>query len=326
MRTSEDFQKLVVQMRKKGFYKSKEPLAVDWRAYTTNQINDIIDTLKFIRSEVDKVYTPLRVRKRGRPEVGVGNLAKAVLFVELYGIDERRAEGWITLMAPHLGIDEHIDDRVLGKAYQNKAVIAILEQIFEETKTNDGVMSGDGTGLEGSRKENYESTKKKTNYLTSVVDSREVVQAFDVGNKAECPAMHELVGKIKDSLLKDLTSVLKEAKLTLDAGFVDRKLAQLIEDSGIIPFIFPKKNNVITPKGYPAWGRMCKRLIGDVQAWLAEYHIRSHAESFHSSFKRIFGIVTKRLTITVYTQVLCRIIHNNRRKINYHYLKNTQPE
>lgn len=321
VRKSKDFQKLVVQMRKKDFYKSREPLPVDWKAYTTNQINDIIDTLKFIRNEVDRVYMPRCVRKRGRPAVDAGNLAKAVLFVELYGIDERKAEGWIRLLGPHLGITEHIDDRVLGKAYQNKTVISILEQIFEETKTNDCNMSGDGTGLEGSRKENYESTKKKSNYLTSVVDSREVVQAFDVGNKQECQAMHELVMRIKDALLHDLTTMLKMAKLTLDAGFVDRKLAQLIENSGITPYIFPKKNNVITPKGYPAWGRMCKKLIDNVQAWLAEYHIRSHAESFHSSFKRIFGIITKRLPITIYTQVLCRIIHNNRRKINYYNLK-----
>ena len=321
MRKSKDFQELVVKMRKKGFYKSKEPLSLDWHAYNTNQINDIIDSLRFIRVEVDGVHTPLRVRCVGRPATDAGNLAKAILFVEMYGIDERKAEGWITLLGPHLGITEHIDDRVLGKAYQNKAVIVILEQIFEETKTNDGGMSGDGTGLEGSRKQNYESTKKKTNYLTSVVDSREVVQAFDVGNKQECQAMHDLVTRIKETLQKDLTNVLKTAKLTLDAGFVDRKLIQLIEDSGIIPFVFPKKNNAITSKGYPAWGRMCKRLINDVQTWLTEYHIRSHAESFHSSFKRIFGIVTKRLTITVYTQILCRIIQNNRRKTQYHYLK-----
>lgn len=326
MRTSKEFQALVVKMRKKGFYKSKEPLCLDWHAYNTNQINDVIDSLKFIREQVGKVHVPLHVRSVGRPATDAGNLAKAILFVERYGIDERKAEGWITLMAPHLGITEHIDDRVLGKAYQNKAVIAILEEIFQETKTNDGNMSGDGTGLEGSRKQNYESTKKKTNYLTSVVDSREVVQAFDVGNKQECQVMHDLVARIKESLLKDLTNVLKAAKLTLDAGFVDRKLIQLIEDSGIVPFVFPKKNNVITAKGYPAWGRMCKRLIEDVQAWLAEYHIRSHAESFHSSFKRIFGIITKRLTLSVYTQVLCRIIHNNQRKTQYHYLKNTQPE
>ena len=321
MRKSKDFQRLVVKMREKGFYVPQEQRAIDWAAYTLNQINDLMDTLKFIRTEVDKIHQPKENNSVGRPPTDPGDLAKSILFVEMIGIPERKAEGWLMLIGHHLGIENRIDDRVLGKAYQNKEVISILEKVFENNKTNDGNMGGDGTGLEGSRKENYESTKKKTNYLTSIVDSREVVQAFDVGNKAECPVMHELVGKIKDSLLKNLTNALKAAKLTLDAGFVDRKLTQLIEDSGIIPYIFPKKNNVITPKGYPAWGRMCKKIIDDVQAWLAEYHIRSHTESFHSSLKRVFGVVTKRLNITVYTQILTRIIHNNRRKTNYHTLK-----
>jgi transposase len=323
MRKSKEFQELVVQMRQKGFYKSKEPLAIDWKAYTANQINDIIGMLEFIRLEVDKVHQPKEHFSVGRPPVDAGCLAKAILFVESLCIPETKAEGWIVLLGHHLGIEERIDDRVLGKAYQNKAVISILEKVFENNKTNDCKMSGDGTGLEGSRKENYESTKKKTNYLTSIVDSREVVQEFDIGNKQECQAMHELVSRLKNELKKDVTKTFNKAKLTLDAGFVDRKLTQLIEDIGIIPYIFPKKNNVITSKGYPAWGRMCKKIIDDVMAWLKEYHIRSHAESFHSSFKRIFGIVTKRLNITVYTQTLCRIIHNNRRKTNYHKLKQT---
>lgn len=310
-------------MRKKGFYIPKAQQEVDWSAYTTNQINDLIDTLKFIRNEVDRVHQPREHVAVGRPPTDAGELAKAILFAELIGIPERKAEGWLILIGHHLGIENHIDDRVLGKAYQNKEVISILEKVFENNKTNNGEMCGDGTGLEGSRKENYESTKKKTNYLTSVIDSHEVVQQFDTGNKHERTAMKYLVEKIKIEIKKGLNLLMKKAKLTLDAGFVDRKLTQLIEDSGITPYIFPKKNNVITPKGYPAWGQMCKKIIENVQTWLAEYHIRSHAESFHSSFKRVFGVVTKRLNTTVYTQVLTRIIHNNRRKTNYHNLKTT---
>jgi transposase len=321
MRTNKEFQKIVVQMREKGFYKAREPLSVDWSAYTANQISDIIETLKFIREEVDKVQVPTQENVVGRPPVNPSELAKAILFVETFCIPERKAEGWIFLMAPHLGITKKIDDRVIGKAYQNPAVIFILETVFGNNKSNDRKMSGDGSNLEGSRKDNYESKKKKDNYLVSIVDSREVVQAFNVGEKGECPVMHGLVEKIKKELEKDVGKFLGKAKLTLDAGFVDRKLVQLIEDGGITPYIFPKKNNAIASRGYPAWGRMVKQIIENVMNWLEEYHIRSHAESFHSSFKRIFGIITKRLTITVYTQVLCRVIHNNRRKTNYHKLK-----
>ena len=53
-----------------------------------------------------------------------------------------------------------------------------------------------------------------------------------------------------------------------------------------------------------------RTLIGKI-----EYHIRSHTESFHSSFKRVYGIITKRRTFTKLTQVTTRIILHNRQRI-----------
>lgn len=320
MFSSKDLQKLVPKMREKGFYISQEQRKIDWPAYTSAQINEITDTIRFIKTEVDKVHTPEKHKNVGRPPTDAGILAKAILFVELFGIPERKAEGWIFLIGHHLGISEHIDDRVLGKAYKRFDVINILEKVFKNNLECDGQMSGDGTGLEQSRKENYESTKKKGLYMTSIVDSKERVQAFDIDGKQECQAMHFLVKEVANTLKKNVNKLLKEAKLTLDSGFVDKKLAQLIEDSGIVPYIFPKKNNTLKSKGYPGWKRMLLKLLKNVQDWLKEYHIRSHAESFHSSFKRIFGIITKRLNKTTYTQILSRIIHNNRQKTTYYNL------
>jgi hypothetical protein len=61
-------------------------------------------------------------------------------------------------------------------------VAEILYEIFLTTIDSDGILSGDGTGLEKTRKQNYESQKKNYEgwYMTSIVDSREVVQAFDI--------------------------------------------------------------------------------------------------------------------------------------------------
>lgn len=313
---SKDLQKLAPKLREKGYYIPKEERNIDWSAYTLNQINDIVDTLNFIRNEVDKVYTKRPHTSVGRPPVDPGNLAKAILFVELYSLPERKAEGWIKLLGHHLGIDEHIDDRVLGKGYKNLKVISILEKVFKNNRSSDGNNGGDGTGLEKSRKENYESTKKKGLYMTSIVDSREIVQSFDISGKHECQIMHELVLELKEIIESSNLKEIK-AKLTLDAGFVDRKLAQLIEDCGLVPYIFPKSNLTLTSKGCPAWRRMWLNLLKGTQEWLKEYHVRSHTESFHSSFKRVFGIIRKILDEAIYTQVLCRIIHNNRRKLNY---------
>lgn len=326
--TTKELQALVPKMREKGFYVSQKPRRIDWAAYTTSQINDILDTIRFINIEVDKVHRPIKHNMVGRPPTDAGILAKGILFIEAFKITERKAEGWLYLLGHHLGIYQHIDDRVIGKAYNRRDVTGILEQVFKNTRENDGQMCGDGTGLERSRKDNYENNKKskkgnkKCLYMTSIADSKERVQAFDIDGKQECQAMHILVKEVADVLKKDVNKLLKKAKLALDSGFVDRELAQLIEDSGIIPYIFPKKNNVLKSKGHMGWKRMLVKLIEDVQAWLQEYHVRSHSESFHSSFKRIFGIVTKRLDNATYTQVLARIIHNNRRKTEYYHLAN----
>jgi transposase len=314
---SKDLQKLVPKLRQKGFYIPQLQRKIDWNIYTTNQINDLIDTLEFIKSEVDKFYIPPIKNKVGRPPTDLGSLTKAILFAELFRLPERKAQGWIKLIGHHMGIKNEIDDRVIGKGYKNPKVILILKQIFKTNIDSDGKLGGDGTGLERSRKENYESIKsKKGLYMTSIVDSREIVQAFDISGTQECQIMHSLVKEIKENIKSAKVSNLKK-KLTLDAGFVDRKLTQLIEDSGLTPYIFPKKNLTLKSKNNPAWHKMWLNLLKDVQNWLKEYHIRSHTESFHSSLKRIFGIVTKILDESTYTQVLCRIIHNNRRKLNY---------
>jgi transposase len=309
--TSKDLQKLVPELRKKGFYTPKKERKINWKAYTTNQINQIIDSLNFIRDEVDKVFIQPKQKTVGRPGIKTNNLVKAILISEMFGLPERESEGIIRLIGHHAGIDEHIDDRVLGRALQKEEVIKLLQKIFENNKTSDGILGGDGTGLEKSRKENYESTKKKNLYMTSIVDSREVVQAYDISGKQECKIMHDLVVYLKQTT-KNLLG-----KLTLDAGFVDRKLTQLIEDVGLTPYIFPKKNLTLKAKKSPAWNKMWTNLVKKTQEWLREYHIRSHTESFHSSLKRVFGIISKKTYKAAYSQLTARIILHNRKRINY---------
>ena len=109
--------------------------------------------------------------------------------------------------------------------------------------------------------------------MTSIVDSREIVQAFDISGIQKCQIMHELIKNVDGKVL------------TLDAGFNDRKM--------YLDFYY--------------------NTIG----WLKSYHQRSHTESFHSSFKRVFEIVTKVKFCSKFTQVCVRIIIHNFRRISY---------
>ena len=150
---------------------------------------------------------------------------------------------------------------------------------------------------------NYENNKKAGEWLTSIVDSREIVQAFDISGEQECRAMHKLIGKVYGNSLR------------LDAGFNDRELVKKIAELGMTPYVFPKSNNNLN--GALAWKNMYLELFFDVMYWLTEYHLRSHAESFHSSFKRVYGMITKRRVTSKLCQVTARIILHNRRRLSY---------
>ena len=298
-----EFRQIVPLLREEGFYEHEEPRPVNWPHYTRSQVEEAKKVLEFIRDAVDESYLLVTKGKRGKPLTDPKVLAKAVLLSESLGFTERAAEGWMDIIGPFVGIRKHLDDRVVGDAYDKPEVVYILKQVFDKSKTSDGKLSGDGTGLERSRKQNYESAKKYGKYMTCIVDSREVVQAFDVSGKQECQAMHDLIGEVEG------------VSIRLDAGFVDRKLTEKIAAHGMVPYIFPKGN--INLNGNPAWKEMYLELYYDVMQWLTEYHQRSHSESFNSSFKRRNKVVTKIRSMCQLSQITARIIIHNFRRLSY---------
>ncbi len=300
---NEEFRAMVPLLREEGFYEHEPIRKIHWPEYNDAQIKEVIEALDFISDQVD-LCKYLEVKgKVGRKLTDPKSLAKAILIAEAFDFKERESQSWVKLLGPYVGIEKEIDERVIGDAYDHPEVLYILKQVFENTKTSDGKLAGDGTGLETSRKQNYETEKKAGEYMTSIVDSREIVQAFDVSGKQECKAMHDLIEQVRGSSLR------------LDAGFVDRKLIKKISALGMKPFVFPKKS--INLNGSPAWKNMYLELYYDVMTWLKEYYQRTHAESFHSSFKRKNGILLKRRSFCILSQVTARIIIHNRSRLAY---------
>lgn len=294
---------MIPLLREKGFYEYEEPRKISWPEYTASHIEAAPETLDFIKNFVDEA-SYMRIKgKAGKPLTDPKVLAKVVLVCEALGFTERAGQGWLGILGSRLGIRKKLDDRTIGEAYDKVEVLYILKQVFEKSKQSDGILSGDGTGLETSRKQNYETTKKTGEYMTSIVDSREIVQAFDISGEQECRAMHKLIEKVYGNSLR------------LDAGFNDRELVQEIAERGMVPYIFPKCNNNLN--GGEAWKSMYLELFFDVMHWLTEYHLRSHSESFHASFKQVYGPVTKRRVTSMLSQVTARIILHNRRRLSY---------
>lgn len=297
------FRKLVPKLRQKGFYKAQEKRKINWSEYNLAQISEAKELMRKIR-ELVNLDALIQTKSVGRPLTNPKDLAKAILVAELLGLPERQSQGWLEILSPFLGISSNLDDRVIGRGYNRLEVLFILKEVFEKTKTSDGKLMGDGTGLETTRKQNYETEKKKTeNYLVSIIDSREIVQVFEMNNK-ECPVMHSLIENIKGT------------SLCLDAGFIDKELTRKIGELGIKPFIFPKKN--LNLNGNIYWKAMFLDLFFETQEWLKEYHQRSHSESFHSSFKRKNRILMKINPLSKLIQLTARIIIHNLRKQNYY--------
>jgi len=304
---NEEFRKLVEfvnegrEDKTKKIYQDREPKKVDWKAYTFSQINSIKESLKFINEEVEKCFLP--PRKVGK-QFDVKLYTKVVLVCEMFGLTERNAQGFIEIFGSIAGICEKLDDRVIGNAYNKREVAFVLKQIFDKRKDSDGILSGDGTGLETSRRQNYGKERKSTKeFLTSIVDSREIIQAFDFSGEDEKDAMLDLIEQVEGDSLR------------LDAGFNDRNLVRKIAELGMLPYVYPYKSNKIN--GSLAWKEMYLEFFTDVIFWLQEYYLRVHCESFHSSFKRIFGIIRKIRGHSKFVQVMARIILHNRARLSY---------
>lgn len=300
---NKEFRKMVPLLSEKGFYKHEEPREISWPEYNLSQIEEAREVLDFIRESVDKCRYLNIKGKRGRPLTDPKSLAKAVLICEALWFTERAAQGWINVLGPYVGINEELDDRVIGDAYDKIEVAYILRQVFCNSKNSDGKLSGDGTGLEKSRKENYEAAKKYASYMINIVDSREVVQAFELGERNECKSMKNLIDEVEGKSIR------------LDAGFNDRELVRKITELEMIPYVFPRSNNNLN--GSHAWKNMYLELYYDVMTWLTEYHQRSHCESFYSSFKRKNRLLMKIRPMSQLCQVMARIILHNRRRISY---------
>ena len=300
---NKEFRQMVPLLSEKGFYEYETPRAISWPEYNQTEVENAIETLQFIRNSVDEAELMPCEGKVGRPLTNPKSLAKAVLACEALGFTERNAQGWLAILGPFLGIHEKLDDRTIGDGYDKPEVAYVLKQVFEKAKNSDGRLCGDGTGLETSRKQNYEINKKSGEYMTSIVDSREVVQTFDVSGEQECRVMHKLIKNVYGGSIR------------LDAGFNDRELVSEIAERGMIAYVFPKKNNKLN--GDFAWKLMYLELFMDVMGWLTEYHIRSHSESFHSSFKTRYGLIMKRRFTAILSQVTARIILHNRRRLSY---------
>lgn len=277
---------------RKFAYEEKDEKPRDWSAYNKARVRDLSHTLKMIREYVDAVPVESLPEKKGpgkNPEYTAHEKAKAVLLTEAMLADERTGEDLVNLFKEKLGISESMSARTIGRAYYDDRVIFILEQIFKKTNKpiqgKEHSFSGDSSGLKKTNKVNYandkEDEKKKKDFAMlsyMVSNTFNVYTSFDLhysGSINDAPTLKPLVNQTRELHPK-------VNAMQFDAGFLSRENVQYLADNDIEPFIFPKRNVTLKPKGCPAWRNMIWDCVTDTQNWLRGYHERSNSETNNS--------------------------------------------
>lgn len=315
-KAQERFDQLMRDIKQGDFkYQSKPETEIDWTAYSQAKVNELRFIVQYIRQTVDSIILPEKPAGRGQPEKDAHDLAKAVLLQQYLQTNERTAEGWVDLLAPRLGISADFKWRSIARAYEREDVRYILERVFEQsTRPVQGVahsFSGDSTGLEQSRKQNYEKdahSEKSAGYLklTTVMSNEfHVVTSFELSqNRGDCPMFEKTFPQTAET--QDIH------RMNLDAGFLSRNICTLIEQTGGLPFIYPKMGITLRKQGSRAWKDMLLEFLRDPQEWLRWYHERSNQESWYSAFKRRFAKPLQcRTDVTKASEVCARVIVEN---------------
>lgn len=100
----------------------------------------------------------------GRPPNSPGDLAKAILMQQYFGVSNRVAEGLVMLFREKMRIRSTFSYKTIERAYENPLVTLILHEVFRITQEpvidrehNFGI---DGSGLATSIKQNWGKRQK----------------------------------------------------------------------------------------------------------------------------------------------------------------------
>ena len=150
-------------------------------------------------------------------------------------------------------------------------------------------VAGDSTGLSSSRKVVWldvrtgdRKAKKGWMKLHTLIDiGTRVVLEMDAakGTAGDCPAMTELLGKIKGG----------KGDGWFDSAYLARNFCNMPESLGLTPFIKPKSNTTSNAKGSWAWKEVVTVYREDRKQFDERCHPRSIVEAVYAALKAMYG-------------------------------------
>jgi len=305
---------------------------IDWSSYDLAQLNEMSDYLLLIREIIDEIHQEIGdidQGREGKPPKSCFDRAKAIMLQEYFEVSNRVAAGLVRVFKEKLNIRELLTYKDIERSYENPYVILVLKLLFE--KTNEAVrgketeITGDGTGLATSIKQNYENDKgdeKKMRLYDRMV--------FMMGTEYKLLSAVEITegtaneGPFIIPLLEETHSIHKGIKtVSYDGAAYAYEIMDYITDVlKARPRILPPVDAVLKAHGCMAKKKMLLDFLYITQQWLMEYHVRSDSESRNSADKRVFPRpLLKRLDSRRYVEGYAEACRYNVRQLVYvHYL------
>lgn len=338
------FERRVAEVRSKEFpYRPKRPARIDWLGYNAAQENEFPEVIRLVGMIVERASDAFRFPPRcdavGREPYSKRDITRLVLAQQYEGRCNRVSIGLLSMFKPHLGIHGrfHPTYKTLERAYEDPDVISLINEVFFLTqlpvKDKEHDFSFDGTCHPTTIKQNWESSKEEILRLSGKRGGAKERKRHEfektllaVGTTFKiiaCFARTRSPFSNESPYLRPLLEQVVElyamvAKVCMDSGLLSRENCTLIEKTGAIPRILPKKGVSIKTKGSPAWRRMMVEFVEETQRWLREYHSRSIVETVNSTLKRLFVVpLRKRLVERKATELLARIVVYNIRQLIY---------
>jgi transposase len=240
--------------------------------------------------------------------------------------------GLLSLMGERLHISSTCNQpsyKALERAYDDPAVIAILNQVFFLTqspgRSSEERFALDGTCYSTTIKANWESAKKQ--FLKNPKRRRvfektvlacgttfKIIAGFAL---ASTPYANE--SPYLKPILTHIAELYRHVRLvTADPASSSRENCAFIAELGAKARIMPKGNVSLKAKGFKAWRDMLIEFTRETESWLRDYHTRSIAETVSSTMKRVNPTpLRKKLIIRRAVEILARICIYNIRQLTY---------
>ncbi|KKM23572.1 hypothetical protein LCGC14_1613850 [marine sediment metagenome] len=289
----------------------------DWKTYYQACRTEKLMFFRIIKDAVDYLVIENKYGF-GRPSAFFSDIIKSLCIKSYHNLSTWRLESELRL-ARSMGIIDNVYKKSCISKYMNSEdVTEVLHELYkiiaEPLIPIETQYAADATGIGNAYKakkwidvrldKQEHKQYNKLHILSGTLTNTIIAAKITEGIRHESPIFKDLMVGVKRFKVKEISA---------DAGYLSRKNCELIQDSGAMPYILPKKNVTSYSKGSgTAWQNMIRLWKKHQMLFASHYHRRSNVESTFGMLKRKWGDFCRcKLPMTQENEILARIICHN---------------